>query len=225
MAAPVVASNSNAVYQDISVSTSLTITKPTGTASGDLLVAQIVWDVSTGNPTAPSGWTLLNKSSQFDGGVQMSQAIYYKEAGGSEPSNYTWTINASATTGCGGIARVTGADNTAVSDWAANSGTTSPAVCPAVAGSFTDYRTLRFSCNGDYQDPNPSFGVMWNGNNPDFNSCSLAANFDSDTDGTVNTENHSLDGDSPWVTHSFVLQAPAAVTQIGDISISLGAVF
>lgn len=76
--------------------TSITITKPTGTVSGDLLVAWIVVrdglgeEVYTEDPaingyvTAPAGWTA--------GGRTRHGRWYYRVAGASEGASYAWTF-------------------------------------------------------------------------------------------------------------------------------------
>jgi hypothetical protein len=73
-----------------SASSSITITKPTGLANGDVLIANLTSDSTT--PTEPSGWT------SFGGGLHPSSSwtnfLYYKVItnAGSEPANYTWTV-------------------------------------------------------------------------------------------------------------------------------------
>jgi len=72
------------------VGTSVSVTKPTGVQTNDLLVAHV--DV-TGNVTASltaSGWTAITSGTAAN---QATQASYYKIAGGSEPASYSfsWT--------------------------------------------------------------------------------------------------------------------------------------
>lgn len=67
----------------------LSINKPTGTASGDLLVAVLYLENDTNTwSSVPSGWTLA--TSQVNTGL-FKIWVYYKWAGGSEPSSYSWT--------------------------------------------------------------------------------------------------------------------------------------
>ncbi len=66
---------------------SLVITRPTGVANGNVLVAQ----VTTRNNaaiTAPAGWTQIGTT--LTSGATLEQAVYYKVAN-AEPANYTWT--------------------------------------------------------------------------------------------------------------------------------------
>jgi hypothetical protein len=64
------------------------VTKPAGTASGDLLLAFVGAIGTSVTFTAPSGWTLLAAETS---NTNINFSVYYKVAGGSEPANYTWT--------------------------------------------------------------------------------------------------------------------------------------
>jgi hypothetical protein len=77
---------------DSGSNTSSTVTTPTGTASGDLVV--IIITVAQNNPlvvTGPSGFATAN--SYDTGGGEVVKYIFTKTAGGSEPASYTisWT--------------------------------------------------------------------------------------------------------------------------------------
>src|SRR3989441_6230683 len=81
----------------------LTIGRPAGGVSGGLLVAAL--SVRSGNPTPPSGWTLVwcgNSGSSTGGSTcpassTVSLAVYYKVAGASEPATYSgWTTTQKA---------------------------------------------------------------------------------------------------------------------------------
>src|SRR5437016_4204928 len=81
----------------------LTIGRPAGVVSGDLLVAAI--SVRSANPSTPSGWTLVwcgNSGSSTGGSTcpassTVSLAVYYKVAGASEPATYSgWTTTQKA---------------------------------------------------------------------------------------------------------------------------------
>src|SRR5438876_8156695 len=81
----------------------LTIGRPAGVVSGDLLVAAI--SVRSANPSTPSGWTLVwcgNSGSSSGGSTcpvssTVSLAVYWKVAGASEPSTYSgWTTTQKA---------------------------------------------------------------------------------------------------------------------------------
>jgi hypothetical protein len=96
--------------------TSLTITKPSGTVSGDVLVAFVNMIRSSAINTPPSGWTTIEIS-----GVFAYSHVYWKVAGASEPSSYTWDEGAS-TSWAGVIFRLSGVDPTTQLDVATVTG-------------------------------------------------------------------------------------------------------
>ncbi len=98
--------------------TTLTITKPTGTASGDVLIASI--SVDTGSSitiTPPTGWTLVTRQNLT---TTVGQGVYYKVAGGSEPTSYAWTLTSCI---CAGTMQAySGVDNNnPIAGWATSS--------------------------------------------------------------------------------------------------------
>ena len=74
---------------------SLVINKPTGTVQNDVMVASIAVRPNTATITAPSGWTLVRRTNNTNSNPN-SLATYYKVAGSSEPTTYTWTLGSSA---------------------------------------------------------------------------------------------------------------------------------
>lgn len=82
----------------VGASSSTTITKPTGVASGDLILALMESSGTSGLglPTAPSGFTTLDSRTDTPAG-QSAVVVAYKVAGGSEPSSYTWTQGTNST--------------------------------------------------------------------------------------------------------------------------------
>ncbi|MFN2467484.1 MAG: Ig-like domain-containing protein [Gaiellaceae bacterium] len=84
---------------------SLTLDRPAGMLSGDLLLAAVA---VRGSPaiTAPAGWTLVRSDQS---GYTIKQSLYVKVASGSEPAAYTWTF-ASAQGAAGGILAYGGVD-------------------------------------------------------------------------------------------------------------------
>lgn len=74
-------------------SSSVTVSRPAGTSAGDVLVAAVTARVDAGSAMGgPSGWTLIRRD-DCSGSERtvLSQALYYKVAGGSEPSAYTFS--------------------------------------------------------------------------------------------------------------------------------------
>ena len=95
--------------------TSTTITKPSGTASGDkLLMFQSADWGTTADLTTPTGgtaWTLLGTLSLGDDTLQTK--VWYKVAGGAEPASYGLTQNSGAD-GCAVVVAIQNADAAAV---------------------------------------------------------------------------------------------------------------
>ena len=86
----------------------LTITKPSGTAFNDGLVASIAVTPSSATITPPSDWTLVRRLNNA-GPTSNSLAVYYKVANGVEPASYTWTTSG-ATFTVGGVQSFSGID-------------------------------------------------------------------------------------------------------------------
>jgi PKD repeat protein len=89
---------------DTTADTHLTIPKPAGTSSGDLLVSCFGLNGSTVR-TAPSGWTAITAVTSV---TRPRVYGYYRIAGASEPVSYRWITNASVASS-GGIVRYSGA--------------------------------------------------------------------------------------------------------------------
>ena len=86
--------------------TSLAVTKPTGVAEGQLLLATVT-AAGTGAVTAPSGWGAIRSLTQ----ASTIQLTYYKVAGASEPSSYSWSLG-SKRAAAGGIVAYSGVNQT-----------------------------------------------------------------------------------------------------------------
>lgn len=104
MASPVIASKSNQAFA--SGISSCTITKPTGLAVGDLMVAFVAQLIQNESLGAPGGWSIQYNSDTPGNG---SFLIATKEADSADvaASNFTFTSGAGTTIG-GAILRVTG---------------------------------------------------------------------------------------------------------------------
>ena len=82
----------------VGTSSSVSITKPTGVASGDLILAlmESSGPSGLGLPTPPAGFTTIDSRTDTPAG-QSAAVVAYKVAGGSEPASYTWTQGANST--------------------------------------------------------------------------------------------------------------------------------
>ena len=121
-------------------STDLTISKPAGVVSGDLMVFCGFFEVNT-TITAPSGWTQITNTTHTANNFKL--ATYYKIAGGSEPADYTWSWTNSRNS-AGIILRISGHDattpiqtsNSAESNVSGSAKTFAAGVTPSTANSL-----------------------------------------------------------------------------------------
>ncbi len=95
----------------------LTINKPSGTFSGEVLIANIVQNDANGrnlsNMTIPTGWTLIDGREIYDAGTsQFWGTILYRITDGSEPSSYSFTLDLDAEMSIGSIVSFAGVDVT-----------------------------------------------------------------------------------------------------------------
>lgn len=90
--------------------TSITIDKPSGTAENDIMVAYIT-SGGASSITPPTGWTQIASTNH----VFSYQWFYYKVAGASEPTTYTWSWTGDNAVR-GGIIRYSGVNTATVED-------------------------------------------------------------------------------------------------------------
>lgn len=118
-------------------SKTLVINEPTGVAQGDVMLATVTV-TGTGAPSAPSGWTVVKSTS----GTALRQATYYKVAGASEPSSYSWSWSSSRAAS-GGIIDYSGVNQTAPVDATASaSGASGNAEAASITTSAANDRVL-----------------------------------------------------------------------------------
>ena len=107
--------------QDLFGVSALTIAKPAGTLTADVMIASISVTPSTITITPPVGWTLISTVTQ--GSATTSKLVtYYRVAGVGEPANYSWGFSGGTHSGAvGGIMSFSGVDNLApIDDQAGN---------------------------------------------------------------------------------------------------------
>jgi Bacterial Ig domain len=76
-----------------SVTNGTTVTRPSGVAAGDLLLATLEIDAEPATVTGPAGWTKLQDVIGAPGtAMAYHTQVWWKVAGASEPASYTWTI-------------------------------------------------------------------------------------------------------------------------------------
>lgn len=140
-------------------STTLTVTKPTGTADNDILVATL-WlsdtDAETTVITPPSGWTLITQSTtQTDGRM----ALYWKRAS-SEGASYQWSFDTTISNSLGAISAYSGciASGTPYDDAEIADDSTSDTTgeTPALPG-ITGPNRVIYASYGGYSGPDIGF--------------------------------------------------------------------
>jgi hypothetical protein len=139
-AAIVAESSKTDLSEDISYS-EIVVERPDGVTAGDVLIANVTFNGGTqvATVTPPSNWTLIQRT---DNGIDTGVASYWKAAGGSEPSTYTWTIE-KQTRAIGGITRYSGVDTTnpiEATSSAVDRGTT--ATAPSVTTTSSNARVV-----------------------------------------------------------------------------------
>ncbi|WP_137719855.1 DUF6701 domain-containing protein [Methylobacillus flagellatus] len=91
----------------------LTLNRPAGTQSGDVLLATLAVTKDYLTITPPSGWSLVRQVTQSAGNASQLYT-YLRVAGGSEPVSYNWTFSGGAHVGLvGSLSALTGVDVTA----------------------------------------------------------------------------------------------------------------
>lgn len=127
----------------------VTVTKPTGLAVGDLMLAFMTLNLS--GLTPPSGWTQLD-SDNATGGASFNNTVYWKlaVAGDVSATNFTWTAGDALSPFCGGISAYRDVDQTTPIDGVASSAdttTTNPVTGTSLVTTqpalVVHYRTIR----------------------------------------------------------------------------------
>ncbi len=124
--------------------TYVTVTAPAGISSGDLLIAAVATDGGTSTTiAAPAGWTLLDRGS--DSLNRVTLGVWWKLAGASEPSSYTFTWTGYERA-YGWVMRFTGHDPAdPINDHQFQQGTSSDSTppCPSVTTTVADTMIVR----------------------------------------------------------------------------------
>jgi hypothetical protein len=200
--------------------TSLVINVPSGTAAGDLLLATISTDGSTSFST-PTGWTLLNQDSN---GTDITLAVFYRVADGTEPTNYTfnWTGSEQA---AGAILRYTGVDTTTPIDvWdAANSNDNAP-TAPSVNTTVADTMVVRIygadddDLAGSPYPPGHTGRLNIRSNTGWNNTCSLGvADVAQAAAGATGTAAFAMSASEQWRAMTLALRPAVAAETISGV--------
>jgi hypothetical protein len=91
--------------------TTLTINKPTGVMSGDILIVNISQIGNSTTAPTSTGWTLV-AGANLAGTTARYGAVLYKLAGSSEPASYTFTLGSGTNDAAGAIVAFSGVSTT-----------------------------------------------------------------------------------------------------------------
>jgi hypothetical protein len=163
-----VVNNSFAVPGAVS---SLTLNVPSGTVSGQLMLAFLTWE-GPWTVTPPSGWTLFSlPGSQTNpygyniGEEGMNTAVYLRYAGASEPASYTWNFSNTAYP-VGGIVTLSGTVAGAPLDTSSqnNASSAAPTALSITTAAAGDYLFAWYSTtvSGSTLTPPAGYTVLWN---------------------------------------------------------------
>jgi hypothetical protein len=196
------------VYRSASSATSssilsLTIAKPAGTTTNDVLIAGIT---VRGTPTItpPAGWTLIRSDANS---TTITQALYRKVAGGSEPASYAWTFNHPIVAAVGGIAAYSGVDTSTPVDVSGGQANASSTTVTAPSVTTTVANTL-------------VVGFFGTANDATFSAASgMTERYDVDADGTNQIGGEAADEARPTAgaTGSRAATASVAAVNIGQL--------
>ena len=198
--------------------TTLVLNKPSSTASGDFLLAGISFhggdDVTL--ITAPSGWTLVERTDNDD---KVGIATYYKFAGSSEGSTYTWTLSSSKRA-AGGIIRYTGVDTSSpINVEGEDDGSDDKFNAPSVTTTVANTTVVVFYSHDDDKDhPTPSDAVeRYDTENSDNDGPRISASdFTQVSAGATGVKTIDSDGsgnaDEDWVAQTIALKPAVTLT-------------
>lgn len=204
--------------------TSVNVTKPAGTASGDLLLCIIMNDdFARDFQVAPdvAGWTTIGQTpgAQFNGAGLVS--AFRKVAGGSEPADYAFTKPADSGTIIAMLA-LTGVDpTTPISGWSVFDGTGSSSTSQtanAVTGVTGDMAVAAWTCpaqaGGAAYTPPASMTERADLNDGFPWQLGAVATQALAADGSTGTLTATLTGATakPWYGVSMIVKAPATST-------------
>jgi len=201
--------------------TTLTINVPSGTSNGDVMVAHVVVQTAGNSFAAPSGWTIIKR---LDTTTNIATATYWKVAGSSEPSSYTWTFGTSGEAS-GGIASYTGVNTTNPIDVSMvqyNNGTTNvdnTGVTTTFANDMLVYAVGIVSSAPTYTLPS-GFTQEWKTSSTSNTTSALSQEIASSS-GATGTIHGTLSSSYSTVTHLIALRPASATPPTPPSGISL----
>ncbi|PCI93680.1 MAG: hypothetical protein COB15_15995, partial [Flavobacteriales bacterium] len=125
-------------------STSGIVNKPGGTVAGDLLIAVFSLEKGSDVNLTFTGWTKLTEQNN---GTDVGLESYYKIAGTSEPSSYSFTFSTSGNW-CASLSRITGAHpSSPIDTYNGTMGSSGNVTAPSLTTSYNSALVLNYYTN------------------------------------------------------------------------------
>jgi hypothetical protein len=202
--------------------TSISITHGLTINNGDVVVAMMLANSTGDTITDNNGSYAFSQAIQEEaagGGVSLRYAIFYRVAGASEPSTYTWSLASS--TNWGIVLRVfSGVDNTSVWDVAPSTSTRSygSSGTTATAPSMTTVTPGAMGIVAFFTDGNRQYSNITNGYGTlvqEYAQRAVASAIRTwASAGATGTTSGTLASSDDWTAHQFALKPATVVSQI-----------
>ncbi len=230
--------------QATGTTTGVIIPKPTGVLQGHLMIAAVHIGWCNGGPiTPPSGWTLINQTTNNGSGcgpgnTSVLLATFYKVAGASEPLSYTFSASGTQYY-VGGIAAYAGANTVTPIHVASSNGSQDDCSNIVASGVTTTVSCSRlvsvFFCSVNSSATNiipqisltERFDVGTTGNHPWGNENLELADQLLSVPGATGSKTAALSGCSGtgWITGAQLITINSATTSLGPvISVNSGSI-
>jgi MSHA biogenesis protein MshQ len=198
----------------------VTVNKPAGTVSGDLMLAAIATAYKdSATISAPAGWTLVRFSDKTSGDPANRLYTYYKVAGGSEPASYGWSFSGDHDGAVGFIASFIGVDTASPIDASAAQTTGSsvshiaPTVTTTVAGDML-VTVHEFGSSRNWTKPTgmTEAADLYSQDSAEDHGVSMELNYEArPTAGATGTRTATASADADYgAAHAIALKAIAA---------------
>jgi hypothetical protein len=132
-------------HTSIGTASPATVPRPSSVATGDLLVVGLMVEKGSNEVISPpAGWTLIRRA---DNGSNIGMATYFKFAGASEPSSYSFTLSNGSKWSTGIVRIINGNLTDPVGASAAQTGGSGSATAPGITTTTTNTLILAFYSN------------------------------------------------------------------------------
>lgn len=194
--------------------TSVSAAVPTGTTTGDVMLAQIAYPDGAEVITAPGGWTLLLTTSS---GTQVTSAIYWKAATASEPSVVFSRPGGSTGDFSLAVNSYTGARLSAPTVYGSLTGTGTVATTPSLSttGTTTEITHFLTQRQGLFPVPSGTTSLYSGSSGGSPNSEGLTAGDETFAGpGTIPTRTSTSSASTAWVAQTVVLRRVAGTPSV-----------